>query len=204
MRRRIKFALVILAVAATPFCWSVGRDLFHLLLADGKEAQAAEAAIALQLVAWHKRLHVGEAPPLSSASMPANCYSVPKGSVRIRYRLPNNKIDGTDEDFRSSSDMVTMNGYGIPYAFFSEQLALETLQKNLSPLGLATLNACMTATPFSRRCDASIKENMGFDHNQVERRLVTYGFMRHAIAKSSARRSPRLRIVRSGSGQTRP
>jgi len=181
MRRRIKFALVILAVAATPFCWSMARDLFPFLLADNDEAGNAKAAIALQVVAEHRRLHIGEAPLSSSISTPAPCYSVPKGSVRTEYRLPNKTSDGIDEDFRSSSDMVTMNGYLIPYAHFAEQIELEGLQKNFSPFELAALNACMTATPFARWCDTHFEENMGADHEQVEQRLVIYGFMRHAI-----------------------
>ncbi|MBL8649666.1 MAG: hypothetical protein JNL35_04610 [Sphingopyxis sp.] len=209
MRRPAKFALVALILVVTPFCWSMARDLFPLLLADKDEAGIAEAGIALQVVAEHRRLHIGEAPLSLSISRPAPCYSVPKASVRTEFRLPNKTIDGIDEDFRSSSDMVTMNGYLIPYALFAERIELEGLQTNLSPFELAALNACMTATPFARWCDTHIEENMGADHKQVEQRLVIYGFMRHAIDEYGSEilctTIPSIEDrPQRGSGQTRP
>lgn len=180
-RSAAKWALFGLALAATPFCWSLGRDLFPFLFADKSEVEIAKAQIALQLVAQHKRMHVGEKPLMLTMSSPHHCYSVAKDSVRTKFRLLNKNIDGIDEDFRSSSEMVTMNGYGIPAAFFVEQLGYEALQKNLSPFRLATLNACMAASPFTDQCDASIEKAMDFNYRQVEHRLVIYGFMRHAM-----------------------
>lgn len=183
MRRTLKFSLAIVFLAAAPFCWSIARDLTPIFFASSEEAEIAKAAIALQLVAGHKRMHVGENPPLTITSVPHNCYAVSKKHVRTKFRLLNKKIDGIDENFRSRSDMVTMNGHNIPYAFFAEQLGSEALQKNLSSFHLSVLNACMAASPFTKRCDASIEKNMKFEHGGVERRLVMFGFMRHAISE---------------------
>lgn len=181
MRRRAKYALVVLVLATTPFFWSVGRDLLPFLFAGKGETEKAKIAIALQLIAEHKRMHLGDPPPMASMELPHNCYTVSWQDVRTRFRLLNKIVDQIDEDSRSRPEKVSMLSYGIAYAAFEEQRSVEALQKNLSPVELATLNGCMAATPFSTWCDGLIKRNMGVDFRLVEHDLVVRGLMRHAV-----------------------
>jgi hypothetical protein len=180
MRRPVKFALIALAFAVTPFCWSVGRDLIAPLLTN-EDAANVEAAIAIQLAAEHKRMHLDRSPSLASVNLPHNCFSVSRTEVQARFRLLNKTIDVVDAESRSRSWIVSMNAYGIAYAFFAEAQSIDALQKNLSPIELAALNGCMVATPFANWCDEGIEKNMGFDFRAVEQDLVARGLMRHAV-----------------------
>lgn len=179
--RAIKLTLLALALAITPFCWSVARDLLPLLFADKDEVADVKSAIAIQLAAQHQRMHLGETPVLRSMSFPHNCYSVSKEGVRTNLRLSNKTIDGIDENFRSRSDLVGINSYGLAYHFLAERRGIEALRKNLLPFELAMLNGCMFATPFSRWCDAKIEKNMAVDFRLVEHDMVVRGLMRHAV-----------------------
>jgi len=179
MLRPLKFALVAVAFAMTPFCWSVGRDLLPVL--TGEDAALAKARIALQLGAEHRRMHLGEQRALASMDLPPNCFSAPLTAVRTKFRLPNKSIDGVDEKSRSTPSVVTMNAFGIPYVYFAEMRSIENLQRNLSPVELAALNGCMAATPFAKWCDTRVKARMEFDASLVEQDLVARGLMRHAI-----------------------
>ena len=178
MRRPVKFALIALAFALTPFCWSVGRDLIAPLLTN-EDAANVEAAIAIQLAAEHKRMHLDRSPSLASVNLPHNCFSVSRAEVQVKFRLLNKATDGVGAESRSS--IVGMNAYGIAYAHFAEARGVEALQKNLSAIELAALNGCMTATPFAKWCHGRVEENIGFDFRLVEQDLIARGLMRQAI-----------------------
>ena len=181
MRRPYQFVLLAIALAAAPFCWSVGRDLLPFL--TGRDTADAKARIALQLGAEHRRMHIGEEQALTSMDLPANCFSVPPSAVRTKFRLTNRSINGVDEQSRSTPAIVTVNAFGIPYTHFAEARSIEALQKKLSPAELAALNGCMAATPFTKWCDKRVEANMEFDASLVEQDLLARGLMRHATSE---------------------
>ncbi|WP_428683701.1 hypothetical protein [Sphingopyxis sp.] len=180
MQRSIKFGLLVLAFAVTPFCWSLIRDLAPLLFRNGDTANV-EKAVAMQLSSEHQRIHLGKPEPLAQVEIPESCFSIAKDQIRSRFRLQNRKIDGIDEEFRSKPSIVSMNAHGISYAYLANGQAIEDLQKKLSPFELAALNGCMKASPFAKWCDEQVEKNMRVAPRAVEQDLVVRGLMRHAL-----------------------
>jgi hypothetical protein len=180
MQRSIKFGLLVLAFAVTPFCWSLIRDLTPILFRNGDTANA-EKAIAIQLSSEHQRMHIGKPEPLAHLEMPESCFSIAGDQMQARFRVQNRKIDGIDEEFRSEPSIVSANAYGISYAYLANGQAVEGLQKKLSPFELAALNGCMKASPFAKWCDEQVEKNMSVVPRAVEQDLVVRGLMRHAL-----------------------
>ena len=181
MRRWHKVALIALAVAVAPFCWSVSRDLLPLPFAGDKESiEEAKTAIAIQLVAEHERRHIGDLPPLYTSSIPPNCLSVAENAVRTNYRLTDMVIDGVAESDRSKSFMVQSSAIQLAGAFLADKRAAGELTKSRSSAGLAALNGCLKATPFGNWCDRIVEANIAAEWSQVEADLVIVGLMRHA------------------------
>ena len=86
-----------------------------------------------------------------------------------------------EENFLARSEAVAMNSYGLAYHVLESRRGIEALTTNLTPVELAALNACMTATPLSKWCDGGIKANMAVDAGLVEQDLVLLGLLRHAV-----------------------
>ncbi len=162
-------------IAATPFLWLIVRDAAMLLRAsDGEKKEEAQWILAerlAQTIGYSEIRSDAQAPMWSTRSFDRHCFVIDASTFRPSD-TPAVQSSGKSWHWGELSDIFGKHEM-LAEREASQISQHQLLSKNFSTSELVLFNACLSATPFARWCEAQISDRLEDKYYKNHREVVT-------------------------------
>jgi len=174
--RWVRWSVVLLLIAATPFTWLISRDAILMLRASDSEGEETAHGILVerfqQTIENSKIARDTRTPMRLTMLLDPDCFIVDGAKLRVSSTPP--AQSSLREGKLPSIDEILFQHRFLAERQTKKSAESKNISDSFSTSEISILNACMSATPFAGWCEDRISARLDRGYNRALADVTTF------------------------------